>query len=68
MKKYKVIKVGYEQYNLVNVENNEDWHWIAEDQEFQEGDVVDENSFILEDCMFVDDQGYGKAPFAFNKK
>lgn len=68
MKRYKVVKVGYEQFNLVNIKDEKDWHWVAEDQEFKEGDVVGEEDFKLIECMFVDDESYGKAPFAFNVK
>ena len=65
MKQYKITKIGNEQFNLVNIQDSEDWHWLAEDQVLNEGDIVDENSFILREHMFVDDEGYGKAPFAY---
>ena len=68
MKKYKVVKVDYGQFVLINIKDNQDWYWVAKDQEFKEGEIIGEDEFELKECMFVDDEGYGKAPFAFNKK
>ena len=68
MKKYKVVKTGSDQFNLVNIKDEKDWHWVARDQGFKEGEVVEEKDFEIVECMFVDDEGYGKVPFAFSKQ
>ena len=41
---------------------------MARDQKFKEGEIVEEKDFEIIECMFVDDEGYGKAPFVFNKE
>ena len=68
MKKYKVVKTGSDQFNLVNIKDEKDWHWVARDQKFKEGEIVEEKDFEIAECMFVDDECYGKAPFVFNKE
>jgi hypothetical protein len=73
MKKYRVEKVEiHEDYysdvlDLVNVKDPNDRYLCAED-EFVEGDVINDNEFTTEVCQYTDEHGFGSAPFAFKVK
>ena len=53
--------------DLVNVDDDSD-RFMANPDDFDKvGEIIDENSFELQDCNYVDEQGVGTAPFAFRK-
>jgi len=73
MKNYKVILTVFENgetnpevMDLVNVNDSTDRIMAAPD-EFNVGEIVNENDFYLDEAMYVDNQVYDKAWFAFKK-
>jgi hypothetical protein len=52
--------------DLVNVNDLTDRIMAAPD-EFNVGEIVNENEFYLDEAMMVDEQYYGKGTFAFKK-
>lgn len=68
MKKYKVMKNVLGLLDLVNVEDPYDRFMCEPDfPESLVGSIISESEFDVEDNQYVDDQGFGVAPFAFKK-
>jgi hypothetical protein len=73
MKNYQVVLTVFENgetnpevMDLVNVNDLTDRIMAAPD-EFNVGEIVNENEFYLDEAMMVDEQYYGKGTFAFKK-
>ena len=71
MEKYKVVLATFEDgttypeiKDLVNIKDKSDRFMVAPDN-FKVGDVINQHEFKTILCNYTDDQGYGKAEFAF---